>query len=178
MSAPLTTLADGALVVRCVAGEPEAWEVFVDRFSRYVLAIIGRGYRLTGPDAEDVFQEVFLRAYERLGGLREPDALQPWLAQLTRRACVDRLRAGERIVLTDAEHGDGADETIAELDEALDLHRAMATMPDHCADVLDRFCARDQTYQVIAEETGLAPGTIASRISRCLARLRELLDPS
>src|SRR5438045_3282499 len=83
---------DAQLVSRCRAGESEAWNEFVERFSRYVYAICSRGFRLAQHDAEDVFQEVFARAYERLGNLRSDDAVRPWLAQLTRRLCIDRLR--------------------------------------------------------------------------------------
>ena len=61
---------DAQLVSRCRAGDPGAWNEFVERFSRYVYAICGRGFRLAQHDAEDVFQEVFARAYERLPELR------------------------------------------------------------------------------------------------------------
>jgi RNA polymerase sigma-70 factor (ECF subfamily) len=172
-------LDDDALVGRCVAGDQEAWSTFVDRYARYVHAIIARGYRLSGHDAEDVFQDVFARAFERLPSLREPAAVQGWVAQLTRNACVDRLRSAERVSATDADLAATAiDETVAELDLAMDVHRALGQLPEQCGDVLDRFFARDQSYATIAEETGLAMGTIASRVSRCLTRLRELLGES
>src|ERR671913_1809675 len=92
---PMTTeLTDAQLVGRCRNGEAAAWNELVERFSRYVYAIAVRAYRLPEHDAEDVFQDVFARAYQRLGQLRDDDAVRPWLAQLTRRACLDRLRAG------------------------------------------------------------------------------------
>ncbi len=42
-------------------------------------------FRFREHDAEDVFQEVFVRVYDRLGSLRDDAALRPWIAQLTRR---------------------------------------------------------------------------------------------
>ena len=84
---------DAQLVSRCRAGDPEAWNEFVERFSRYVYAICGRGFRLAQHDAEDVFQEVFLKTYDRLDTLRNDEALRPWIAQMTRRCCIDRLAA-------------------------------------------------------------------------------------
>jgi DNA-directed RNA polymerase specialized sigma24 family protein len=67
----------------------------------------------------------------------------------------------------------GSDETIALLDEALAVHEALAAAPEHCREILDRFFARDESYKTIGEALELPSGTIASRISRCLARLRE-----
>src|SRR5437773_9003386 len=89
------------LVARCRAGDEEAWASLVERFSRYVYAIATQGFRLREHDAEDVFQEVFAKVYERIDSLRSDEAIQPWIAQLTRRVCVDRLRAGSREETTD-----------------------------------------------------------------------------
>ena len=89
-------VSDAALVARCRTGDDDAWRELVDRFSRYVYAIAVQGFRLGQQDAEDVFQDVFARVYERLGSLRDDDAVRPWIAQLTRRVCIDRLRSGAR----------------------------------------------------------------------------------
>src|SRR6476619_1360987 len=90
------TLSDSELVARCRSGDQQAWAELVDRFSRYVYAIAVQAFRLPEADAEDVFQEVFARAYQHLDKLRDDAALRPWLAQLTRRLCIDRLRAASR----------------------------------------------------------------------------------
>ena len=87
---------DAQLVARCRAGEDDAWRELVERFSRYVYAIAVQAFRLPQADAEDVFQEVFARAYENLDKLRDDNAIRPWLAQLTRRLCLDTLRSGAR----------------------------------------------------------------------------------
>src|SRR5947199_8878028 len=93
----MTNTASAAeLVARCRRGDQEAWAALVERFSRYVYAIAAQGFRLREYDAEDVFQEVFAKVYERLGSLRSDDAIQRWIAQPTRRVRVDRLRSGSR----------------------------------------------------------------------------------
>ena len=73
----LSTVTDAGLVARCRAGDDDAWEELVRRFSRYVLAIAQQAYRLSPADAEDVFQDVFARTYERLGDLRNDEACGP-----------------------------------------------------------------------------------------------------
>jgi RNA polymerase sigma factor (sigma-70 family) len=173
----LAQLSDAGLVARCRAGEEEAWRELVTRFSRYVYAIATQGFRLAEHDAEDVFQEVFARAYQHLDRLREDEAIRPWIAQLTRRLCVDRLRGSAREQPTGEElEPPGFDDTLARIDEALSVHEALADLPEHCQEILDRFFARDESYETIAAELDLPSGTIASRISRCLAKLREKFE--
>ena len=175
MSLGLVTDAD--LVARCRAGDQNAWNELVSRFSRYVYAITSRVYRLSSHDAEDVFQDVFARTFEHLDDLRDDAAVRPWIATLTRRLCVDRLRSGGREQLVEEPLEDaGADDGLAELDEAMAVHEAMRTLPEHCEEILDRFFTRDESYKTIGNALELPPGTIASRISRCLSKLRHQLE--
>jgi RNA polymerase sigma factor (sigma-70 family) len=163
---------DAMLVSACLSGDENAWNELVDRFARYVYAIATQAFSLRADDAEDVFQEVFARVYDRLNTLRDPEALRPWIAQLTRRECIDRIRASNREAPTE-ELPDSAEETMDHLEEAFDVHLALDTLPGECREVIDRFFCRDESYRTIGEELGLPAGTIASRISRCLSRLRE-----
>jgi RNA polymerase sigma factor (sigma-70 family) len=173
----VTSLSDAKLVARCRTGDEAAWSELVTRFSRYVYAIVGQGFGLRNDDAEDVFQEVFARTYQHLDRLRDDEAIRPWIAQLTRRLCIDRLRAGRREQLTDAEiEPDELDETLQTLDEALTVHEALGQLSENCQQILDRFFARDESYQTIGSALDIPAGTIASRISRCLAKMRELLE--
>lgn len=167
---------DAELVARCRASEQGAWDELVDRYARYVYAIAARVYRLEPSDAEDVFQEVFARVFERLDTLREADALRPWIAQTTRRCAVDALRRAGREPAID-QLPDGPDDGLAGLDEAMTVHAALAGLSPDCREILDRFFTRDESYRTIGAELDLPAGTIASRIARCLARLREVLQP-
>jgi RNA polymerase sigma-70 factor (ECF subfamily) len=171
-------LSDAALVARCRAGDDSAWAELVERFSRYVFAICSQGFRLARHDSEDVFQDVFTRAYENLSKLRNDDAIRPWLAQLTRRLCIDRLREATREAPVEELEPDGMDELIETLDEALSVREALAKIGEPCGEMLDRFYARDQSYRTIGDELDLPAGTIASRISRCLEKLRGAMEDS
>jgi RNA polymerase sigma factor (sigma-70 family) len=172
----LATLGDAALVKRCRTGDPEAWNALVERFSRYVYAICTQGFRLREQDAEDVYQEVFTRVYTRLDTLRDDGAIRPWIAQLTRRLCLDVLAAGSREQPTVEPVDPAAEQVVADIDEGFDVRDAMAELPEHCQEMLDRFFARDESYRTISSELELPLGTIASRIARCLGRLRETLE--
>ena len=169
-----STLSDSQLVARCRAGDPQAWNELVERFSRYVYAICVQAFRLPDSDAEDVFQEVFARAYQHLDKLRDDSAVRPWLAQLTRRLCIDRLRAGQRErPVADEELVSGTDDTLAMLDDALTIHEARGAAAAPGRGLRDRVLARAQGGKTGGGARARPSGTIASRISRCLARLRE-----
>jgi RNA polymerase sigma factor (sigma-70 family) len=175
MSAP-ETLTDAQLVERCRAGDREAWNLLVDRFSRYVYAICAKGFRLSDEDAEDVFQDVFTRVYTHLDTLRDGSALRPWIAQLTRRLCLDTIaRRGREQPADEAGVEEGRDD-FAEIDEAFEVREAVTTLPEACQEILDRFFARDQSYKTISSELDIPAGTIASRIARCLGKLRDELE--
>ena len=173
-----TDLSDEQLVARCRQGDEQAWDDLVQRFSRYVLAIVAQGFRLSDGDAEDVFQEVFARVYTKLDTLRDDAAVRAWIGQLTRRLATDRLRLASNRETPSEEVPDlGATDGVLErIDLALDVHDAMRCLPDNCREILDRFFARDQSYQTIAHELDIPAGTIASRISRCLTKLRSELE--
>ncbi len=176
LAAMTTEVSDAQLVERCRAGEAAAWNELVERFSRYVYAIAVRAFRLPEHDAEDVFQDVFARTFERLDSLRDDGAIRPWLAQLTRNACVDRLRAGAREQPTEELGAEELDAEMERLDQALDVHDGLNALSGDCREILDRFFAQDESYRTIGEALDLPAGTIASRISRCLGKLRELLE--
>ena len=173
-----TAATDSQLVARCRRGEPAAWDELVERFSRYVYAIAVQAFRLSPADAEDVFQEVFARVYEHLNRLRSDDAIRPWIAQLTRRLCIDRIRASRRegVAVEEDEEPAEIDEALTSLDEAMSVRAALDAIGDPCRDILNRFFCDDESYKTIGDALGLPSGTIASRISRCLAKLKSELE--
>ena len=168
--------ADALLVARCRAGDGAAWPEIVERFSRYVYAI-ALGFGLRADQVEDVFQDVFTRAFAQLDSLRDDNALKPWLAQLTRHAAVDRIRADRREPATLEDRELRVDDpNLEHIELAMTVARALDELPAPFGEALRRFFLDDQSYRTIGEALGVPPGTVASRISRGLALLRELLD--
>src|SRR5262249_20933169 len=145
---------DADLVAACLSGDQQAWNELVERFSRYVYAIAAQAFRLSPDDAEDVFQEVFARVFDRLGTLPDPSAVRPWIAQLTRRECIDHLRSGARELPAD-ELPEHAEDTLDRIEEAFDVHVALGGLSGECRDVLDRFFCRDESYRTISDELDL-----------------------
>jgi RNA polymerase sigma-70 factor (ECF subfamily) len=166
---------DASLVRRCREGDKAAWVAIVERFSAYVYAIANR-FGLPEDGVEDVFQEVFMRVFTRLDSLRDDAALKPWIAQLTRRAAIDRLRSEVREVSAlDADRLASEEPALEQIEEAMTVYRAVDELPSPYRDAIRLFFLEDWSYRAISETLGISGGTVASRISRGLGMLREVL---
>ena len=90
-------------------------------------------------------------------------------------ASTGSARAPARSSTEDPE-AEAADAAIEQLDDALAVHEGLRALSGDCREILDRFFARDESYRSIGEALELPAGTIASRISRCLGKLRAQLE--
>lgn len=162
------------LVSRCRAGDREAWAEVVASHARLVNGILRGAYRLAAHDAEDAFQEVFTRLYLNLGELREERALPGWIARVTRNVAVDAIRRNRREIGGDVEVDERAyDEPYEQVLDAISVRQALEHLPEQQREMLERFFVEDQSYRTMAAELSIPAGTIASRISRALAMLRD-----
>ncbi len=85
---------DRRLAEALIAGDPNAFDPFVERFAPLILNF---GRRMCGQrdDAEEVLQETLLKAYQSIGELREPAALKSWVYRVAANACLKMRRKGK-----------------------------------------------------------------------------------
>ena len=140
-------------------------------------------YRLTGSvaDAEDLTQQTFLIAHQKLSQLREPAGARGWLFAVLRRAYLKSQRTTRRLPLSGSafEIESVPDEIVDELivDREL-LQAAIDELPDPYKLVLMSFYFEDLSYREIAAQFDLPVGTVMSRLSRAKSHLRcRLLEP-
>ena len=65
---------------------------------------------------------------------------------------------------------------LVDVERALDVQQALRSLGEPCEEILDRFFSRDESYRTIGAALELPAGTIASRISRCLEKLKLVLE--
>jgi RNA polymerase sigma-70 factor (ECF subfamily) len=143
-------------------------------------AVYAYAYRLSGsvPDAEDLTQQVFLTAQERLGQLRSPDCARGWLLTILRnRFLRDNQRPWPVPATTvgldlDALAAEADDDGFVDRDR---LQDALAEIPPDFRVVLLMFYFEDCSYREIARQLGLPIGTVMSRLSRAKRHLRAKL---
>src|SRR5579871_475495 len=149
-------------------------------------AIHSYAFRLLGnqEDADDVTQEVFIRAHERLDQLRDPERLRPWLYRIATNLCMDHLRRRTRtrrifgIPIAFEGGSDDEDSVAHEVAQpgstaAIDgvaerdlISRALQRMAPKYATCLVLHSAQGLSYREIAEVLGITPGAAAVRLAR------------
>lgn len=184
-----------ALVLRCLQGDPQAWQQLVLTQHRRVYAIC---YRFTGStaDAEDLTQEVFLKVYRNLEQFDlERGSFQTWLTSLTRNLLVDHFRRSRLERSTSSmdagrEDADGAPSLSERLmDPRLGpqehlMNRELQDMVQQALlhvspELREAVVLRDlqeMDYKEIAVVLSIPEGTVKSRISRGRMELARLLQ--
>jgi len=170
-SAPDTVKTDVACLVRSAqSGDRVAFAELYQRFTRMVhgvvLARIGRA------DVDDVVQDVFVTALERLGELREPAAFGGWLGTIARHRATDhgrRMPPTETLVHEVAAPGD------RDRLEALAILDAIRALPDAYRETLVLRLVEGMSGAEIADRTGLTPASVRVNLHRGMKLLREKL---
>ena len=169
------------LLRRAAAGDDAAWREIVTHYQRLVYATI-RTFRVPPGDAEDLFQEAFLRLYRHATGLRDSQALTRWLVVTTRNLCLDHLdRARSRHqVELNAETvvpGPLALSDMIHLERAQLVREAIGELPERCRDLLWMlyFDQERPDYEAAARAFGMPLGSIGPTRSRCLEQLLRVL---
>jgi RNA polymerase sigma-70 factor (ECF subfamily) len=176
---------DAALVARALGGDRVAEAQIYRRHAR---ALGNRAARLLGSraDAEDVVQETFVTALERLGDLRDPARLRPWLTRVTVTLAQKRLRKRRllRWLGLDRTESDLPLDAMADdampADRRAELARVAAVLerapaPDRVAWTLHR--VEGETLEAAAAACGCSLATVKRRIAAVEARLGRL-EPS
>ena len=161
-SASLADLLDGELVTMARGGASDAFDELYRRYQPVVTAVaIYQTSRTV--DVSDIVQETFVRAWDRLGSLRNGDRFRPWVLQICRREIIDqyrrsirrpRLNGDDELEMERLPTTVGSPE--AEL-EGADLHTRL-----HAG--MGRLSVRDATAITLAAQFGFGPSEIAEAL--------------
>jgi len=165
------------LVTQAAAGSREAFEAL---YRRHVDRIHGLVFRWVGPDeAAEVTQDVFVRAWEKLGTFRGDSAFGTWLHRVAIRVIL-----GQRKTMGKARQRFSADETDLDRssappdtpDHRMDLERGIAALPEGARRVLLLHDVEGYRHEEIGTMLGISPGTSKSQLHRARMALRACLE--
>ena len=175
---------DSVLIARAQRGDTAAYEEIVQRYQQIAFRT---AYVITGSsaDAEDAAQEGFVKAYRALDRFRLGAELRPWLLRIVANEARNRVRSSGRrhqleLRLTEGfRPGDAAPSPEA-VAVAADERRRLLAMVNALSHEDRLVIASRYFLELSGEETaaalGIAEGTVKSRLSRALARLKVQVE--
>ncbi len=156
VSSPVPVPSDAELVTQCVRGDAEAFDALVRRHYRtaYVVAF---GVLVNAHDAEEVCQESFVKALERLDDCRDPDRFAPWLMTIVRHRALSyrsyrKVRETSELMPEIAEARDSPFRDVAQAELGDRLTAALATLSEVQRQVVLLHDLDGWSHKEIAEE--------------------------
>jgi RNA polymerase sigma-70 factor, ECF subfamily len=175
---------EGELVARAKRGELDAYEEIVRRHQSIAFRT---AWVITGSaaDAEEAAQDAFVKAYRALGGFRDGAPFRPWLLTIVANEARNRVRAAgrrERLALRVAEERrpGGAvpspEAALLDYERRDELMAAISELPEADRQAIACRYFLDLTEAETAAALDCPRGTVKSRLSRALVRLRERME--
>jgi RNA polymerase sigma factor (sigma-70 family) len=152
-------------------------------YQLHVGRVHGAVYRLAGYDharAEDLTQDAFIRAWQKLPGFRHESAFGTWLYRLAvNLALMDiRARGADPVSMLDDDHLPDTGETPFCAAEREELERAIGLLPPRARAVLVLHDIEGWRHEEIGNELGMAIGTSKAQLHRARGLLRKVLGES
>lgn len=176
---PDDTEDEAVQLARIAAGDGASFRAVVDRHLPTVLAI-GRRMLRDDAEAEDVAQETMLRLWRNAGGLQlGPGGVRPWLRRVASNLCIDRVRSGRNLQVTDTlpETGEAAGQfrQLAERDLAKRVDAALKALPERQRLALTLFHFEGMSQVEVGEVLGISDEAVESLLARARRSLKATL---
>ncbi len=187
---------DSRLVERAQAGDARAFEALVRRYERWVFTLT---LRMVGDrdEAEDLAQDVFVKAYAGLSGFRGASRFSTWLYAIASNHCLNDLASRARRPLTEsslrpagseaddppglverlADESPRADALLERQETVRQVQDALLQLTEEHRLILVLREIQGLSYEEIAETLGAEVGTVRSRLHRARLALRLRLRP-
>jgi len=192
---PLPEDLEANLITRLIARDERAFNELVRAYERRVFALV---LRMLGnrAEAEDLAQEVFVQVFKAIGSFRGESKLSTWVYRIAINLCKNRAKylrvrhtdaqqelegVAERVPLGEVHHAnvgqiERPDEALAGKQVERIVQQAIVQIEPSFRECLVLRDVEELSYEEIGEITGLAAGTVKSRIHRARAMLRELVE--
>ena len=168
-------------------GRRDAFETLVRMYNRKVFAL-AYGFVRDQATADDLAQEIFLKAYQSLPSFRIESGFGTWIYRIAVNHVKDHLRKSSRrktVSLDQVGEGpaavdDGAEIRVHEREEEnrrSEVFRVLETLPPKYRMILTLRDVEGLSYEEVARVIGIAPGTVDSRLFRARKMLRKKMEP-
>ena len=165
-------------VLACQGGEREAFDRLVQRYQREVYRLCYR-YVNNHHDADDVAQDVFLKAYRAIGRFRGDSSFSTWLYRIAVNTCLtfrSSRRESEELPEGLADRSAGVADALESSERSRRVREAVAALPERQRATLILKVYQDLTHEQVAGILGSSVGTVKANLFHALANLRQRLN--
>jgi RNA polymerase sigma-70 factor (ECF subfamily) len=176
---------DIEIISKVLSGDHQAYGVLVNRYQNYVFTLVLR-FTKNREDAEEVAQDVFIKAYRALADFRGTAKFTTWLYTIVNNTCITFLRKkkleihsldNEKVfeVADNVDSGFSANQVEQKSKIAM-VNQAIALLGPDDAEVITLFYKAEQSLEEIAQILGVESNTAKVRLHRARARLKEKME--
>jgi RNA polymerase sigma factor (sigma-70 family) len=178
-------LGDNEIVSKVLRGEQNAYAELVNRYQSYVFTLILRMIK-SREDAEEVAQDVFVKAYRALADFRGDSKFSTWLYTIVNTTCITFLRKkkldvhsldNEKVFEVADNRDSGSRANLVEQKSRVNMvNKAIAMLSPDDAEVITLFYKAEQNLEEISKILRLETNTVKVRLHRARTRLKEKME--
>ena len=180
-----TELTDTEIIKRILQGETAIFSILVQRYQQYVFTLVLR-FTDNREDAEEISQDVFIKAYRSLADFRGEAKFSTWLYTVVRTSCITFLRKkrldttsidNEKtfLQLENQESGFKAN-TVEQKSRHAMVNEAIRLLSPDDGQLITLFYKGEQSLEEIGKIMGLEPNTVKVKLHRARGRLKEKME--
>jgi len=180
-----TGLNDNELISKVLSGDQQAYAGLVNRYQNYVFTLALRFTR-NREDAEEVSQDIFVKAYRALADFRGASKFSTWLYTIVNTTCITFLRKkrlevhsldNEKVFeVADSQESGMRANLVEQKSRTAMVNDAIKMLSTDDAEVITLFYKGEQTLEEIARILGIEANTVKVRLHRARARLKEKME--
>ena len=180
-----TGLNDSEIISKVLSGDHQAYAGLVNRYQNYVFTLTLRMIK-SREDAEEVAQDIFVKAYRSLADFRGASKFSTWLYTIVNTTCITFLRKkkleiqsldNEQVFeVADSQDSGLRANLVEQKSKVAMVSKAIALLGPDDAQIITLFYKGEQSLDEIAKVLGLEANTAKVRLHRARARLKEKME--
>ena len=180
-----TGLSDNEIISIVLNGDKQAFAQLVDRYQNYVFTLALRMVK-SREDAEEVSQDIFVKAYRSLADFRGASKFSTWLYTIVNTSCITFLRKKKLEVhsldndnvfeVADSQDSGFRANLVEQKSKVAMVNNAIGMLGPDDAQIITLFYKGEQTLEEIAQVLGIEVNTAKVRLHRARARLKEKME--
>lgn len=177
---------DIQLIKQILHGRTNAYAVLIDKYQSYVFTLVLRYVEDRGL-AEELAQDVFIKAYRSLKDFKGDSKFSTWLYAIIHTTCVSHLRKKKdeailldqdklTVVMANEHSKEHAEQKLEQKSRKALLSKAIATLPEEDAQIITLIYLAEQTIEEVSGIMNVTPNNVKVKLFRARQKLRMVLE--